>query len=42
MNAFEAQYWNSMQLLAWVWLGDRGAVERAAENAPVRTYWRKW
>ena len=41
MNAFEACYWNSMQTLAWVWLGDRQAVESAGDDAPTRTYWRE-
>ena len=39
MNAFGAHYWNSMQLLAWVWLGDRHAVESASDDAPDRTHW---
>lgn len=41
MTAFEDHYWNSMQLLAWVWLRDKQAVEVAADDAPSRSYCRE-
>lgn len=32
MDAFESPYWNLVQVLAWVYLGDRGLVRRAADE----------
>jgi hypothetical protein len=31
MNGFDEPYWNLLQVLAWVWLGDRSIVAQASD-----------
>ena len=39
MAGFENSQWNSLQLLAWVYLRDRALVDELGASGPDRTIW---
>lgn len=36
MSSFDAPYWNLLQAVAWIYLGDRSMVERCADDSQTR------
>ena len=42
MDGFEDPYWNLIQTLAWVYLGDRAVVQRAGDDVTDHgTFWQE-
>jgi hypothetical protein len=42
MNCFDEPYWNLLQVLTWVWLGDRSGVARASDaNTEYGTFFQE-